>query len=57
LRVLKPAGLLMGDDWIEDPTQVNHGVCRAVSEQLRGGAWRLVAKDGFGQWCIERRPR
>jgi len=55
-RVLKPAGLLMGDDWIEDPSNVHHGVCRAVTELCETEGWQLVARDIFSQWCIQRRP-
>jgi len=53
-RVLKPAGLLMGDDWIEDASNVHHGVYRAVTEFCSTGAWQVVARDIFGQWCIQR---
>ena len=53
-RVLKPSGLLLGDDWIEDPNDLHHGVCRAVTELCQASEWRLVAKDAFGQWCVGR---
>ncbi|MCB1057101.1 MAG: class I SAM-dependent methyltransferase [Acidobacteria bacterium] len=52
---LKPGGILLGHDWQEDPQHPFHGVCRAVTELVAEGGFRLVALDDHSQWAIERR--
>lgn len=52
---VKPAGVILGDDWKEDPGHVNHGCSVAVSEFCAREGWALGAIDSFSQWSIRRR--
>lgn len=56
LRVLetkvRESGVIAGDDWHEDPSHVNHGVCRAVREFVADSPWQLEEIDSFGQWRL-----
>jgi hypothetical protein len=56
-RKVKPSGLIVGDDWQEDPGHRHHGVCRAVREFCGDSQWELRRVQAR-QWCIARsRPR
>jgi SAM-dependent methyltransferase len=51
-RVLRPRGVLLGDDWREDEHHRHHGVCRAVREWLDSGrAVQLFAPENR-QWGL-----
>jgi|GEM_PF-622918 len=52
--VLKPDGVIMGDDFKPDPTHQHHGVFRAIHEFIKDGEWRLIACGPAGQWCLKR---
>ena len=55
--VVADDGVIMGDDWITDPTHVHAGVLRAVNDFIRGRDFELVAAGPEAQWCIRRTPR
>ena len=52
---VKPSGLIVGDDWQEDPDHRHHGVCRAVREFCGESQWELQ-RVRAKQWFIAR-PR
>ncbi|MFI5122415.1 MAG: class I SAM-dependent methyltransferase [Vicinamibacteria bacterium] len=52
---VKPAGLIAGHDWIEDPASVNHGAYRAIREFCSTAGWAVEHLDGFTQWEIRRK--
>jgi predicted O-methyltransferase YrrM len=49
---VRPGGLILGDDWHDDPAHVHAGGTRAIRELCAHRAWRVTARDGFGQWAI-----
>jgi Methyltransferase domain len=53
---VRPTGLIVGDDWHEDPSHIHHGVCRAVRDFASRRGWKVTRLDDFGQWCIQRQP-
>ena len=55
-QVVADDGVIMGDDWIDDPGHPHAGVLRAVNDFIRGHAWEIVAAGPEGQWCIRRTP-
>ncbi len=55
LRVLKPAGVIMGDDCFTDPLHKHHGVFRAVRDHAARGALEVIWLDGANQWAMRRR--
>jgi hypothetical protein len=53
---LKSGGLLLGDDWHDDPAHTHSGVAQAVREACARGEWTLVeAGDRFAQWAARLR--
>jgi len=54
-KLLKPKGILFGDDWQPDPRLPGHGVFHAVGKLLRQGKFELVACGPYGQWAVRRR--
>ena len=54
-RKVKPGRLITGDDFIEDPADVNHGCSVAVREFCEKEGWRLGEVNAFNQWTISRR--
>jgi len=55
LRVLKPSGVIMGDDCYLDPLHKHHGVFRAVRDHAARGALEVIWMDGANQWAMRRR--
>lgn len=55
-QVIADDGVIMGDDWIDDPEHPHAGVLRAVNDFIRAHPWELVAAGLEGQWCIRRTP-
>jgi predicted O-methyltransferase YrrM len=50
---VRPGGVVMGDDWIVDPADVNHGCSVAVKEFCDAEGWQLGPIDAdFLQWRI-----
>ena len=56
-RLLAAKGVIMGDDWMEDPADQFHGVFRAVNEFVKRGGFEFVAAGLGFQWCIRRSTR
>jgi len=55
-RKVKPTGLIAGHDWKPDPSDVHHGVYRAVNEFCAKYGWKITHLDRrHTQWCIQRR--
>jgi SAM-dependent methyltransferase len=54
-KLLKPKGILFGDDWSPDPKSPQHGVYQAVNKFTRTGKFEMVACGPYGQWAIRRR--
>ena len=55
--VLKPTGVIMGDDWQPGRHHKHHGVFRAVHEFVRTHPYEIVAAGPAGQWCLRKSPR
>jgi hypothetical protein len=53
-RVIKPNGIISGDDWREDPAHPHHGVCRAVREFVEREGYVLSTYGPAAQWAIKR---
>jgi|SRR5579863_3828516 len=54
-RKLKSDGLLLGDDWHDDPTHMHAGVTQAVEEACGRNEWHLIVPgDRFMQWAARR---
>lgn len=46
-------GIICGDDWSDDPSHKDHGVCRAVDQYLRQAESKLLYADSRSrQWVI-----
>ena len=54
--VLSQDGVIMGDDWKPSPTDMHHGVFRAVNDFIRSNRYQIVAAGPAGQFCIRRTP-
>jgi hypothetical protein len=54
-RKVKPTGIICGDDFTEDPSDLNHGCALAILEFCERGPWRLAERDRCHQWRLERR--
>jgi hypothetical protein len=53
---VKSDGIIAGDDWFEDSTELHHGVCRAVREFVDRESYEILyASDSDHQWAIRRR--
>lgn len=55
VRKVRPGGVIGGDDFTEDPADVNHGCAVAIREFCEKDGWRLGEVDTFRQWTISRR--
>jgi hypothetical protein len=55
LCVLKPSGVILGDDCYIDPLHRHHGVFRAIRDHAVRGALEIIWMDGAGQWAMRRR--
>ena len=54
-RLVKPGGVICGDDWSDDPGHPHHGVRRAVEEFAAASDFRLVYADARDrQWALRR---
>jgi hypothetical protein len=49
---VKASGLITGDDYIEDPSDLHYGVCKAVNEFCRANHLSLKLLE-LGQWIIK----
>jgi hypothetical protein len=54
-RKLRPAGVILGDDWQTDRMNRHHGVFIAVNEFVRGSEFELVLCGMALQWVLRRR--
>jgi hypothetical protein len=54
--LLKPDGVILGDDWRPNPTGNHHGVFRAVQEFTRKTKYQIIAAAVAGQYCLARAP-
>lgn len=52
VRKVRPGGVIGGDDFAEDPADINHGCAVAIREFCRREGWRLGSVDAFRQWTI-----
>lgn len=49
---VSPGGMIVGDDWQEDPGHRHHGVCKAVREFESNGRIRVIyASQSDHQWA------
>jgi hypothetical protein len=53
--MIRPGGIIFGDDWRPKPTAVHHAVYRAVQRFLNESDWELMVAGPAGQWAICRR--
>jgi SAM-dependent methyltransferase len=54
-RLVRPDGVIAGDDWRDDPAHPHYGVRRAVEEFAAASDFRLVyADDRDRQWALRR---
>jgi SAM-dependent methyltransferase len=56
-RVLKPGGLILGDDCQINPDHPHHGVFRAVRDFTRRGEFEIIHMDHAKQWAMRRSPQ
>ncbi|MES2658669.1 MAG: class I SAM-dependent methyltransferase [Verrucomicrobiota bacterium] len=56
-KVLKPHGVIMGDDWQPGRQHKDHGVYRAIHDFIRSHSYELVAAGPAAQWCLRRAPK
>ena len=49
---VKPRGLVVGDDWQEDPSHIHYGLVRAVKEFCAENKWEIILLTNWGQWAI-----
>lgn len=49
---LKPGGLLVGDDWNDDPAVPHFGLTRAITEAIAAGRFDLVGRYEHKQWAV-----
>jgi hypothetical protein len=54
--LLKPDGVIIGDDWRPNPEGKHHGVFRAVQEFTRMTNYQIVAAGHAGQYCLAPAP-
>lgn len=50
--VLKDNGVLLGDDWYENPNHRHHGVTKAVKEFIENGKCELLFEPKLRQWGV-----
>lgn len=55
-KLIANDGVILGDDWIPDPSHNHHGVMRAVNEFVKVRRWQIVVAGLHNQWCIRRTP-
>ena len=55
-RVLKPHGVILGDDWEQIRHKKDHGVFRAIHDFIRSHRYEVVAAGPARQWCLRRTP-
>ncbi len=53
--MIRPGGIVFGDDWRPKPTAAHHAVYRAVQRFLNESDWELMVAGPAGQWAIRRR--
>ena len=53
--LVKPDGLILGDDWSPRPDSKHHGVYRAVQSFVRERDWEIVKAGAARQWILRRR--
>lgn len=53
-RVLKPGGVILGDDCQIDPEHKHHGVFRAVRDFVQTNDFEIIWLDGAHQFAIRR---
>lgn len=53
-HMVRPEGLILGDDWAPDPDNIHHGVYRAVNDFVAQGGWEIVKAGPGMQWAIRR---
>lgn len=49
---LKPGGIIVGDDWHEDPSHPHWGVAKAVREAIDAGDYEMAGTYPALQWSI-----
>ncbi|HEY9026689.1 MAG TPA: class I SAM-dependent methyltransferase, partial [Burkholderiaceae bacterium] len=54
-KLLKPKGILAGDNWWPNPKSPLNAVFQAVNKFIRMGKFELIACGPYGQWAIRRR--
>jgi SAM-dependent methyltransferase len=52
--ILKPDGVILGDDYYPDRSSRHHGVFRAVNEFVKIAPFEFVAAGPAAQWCLRR---
>jgi predicted O-methyltransferase YrrM len=52
-KALKPGGVLLGDDWHDDPNHRHSGVARAVREVLETGPHTSLFQPKDCQWGVK----
>jgi hypothetical protein len=54
-RKVKCDGIIAGDDWMDDPNDVNGGAGVAIFEFCLANNWIVDRRDNFNQWRISKR--
>jgi hypothetical protein len=55
--LLKPDGVILGDDWAPSPWVVHHGVFRAAQEFCRMTDYQVIGAGQGAQFCLRRVPK
>jgi hypothetical protein len=54
-KLVKPDGIICGDDWRDDPSHPHYGVRRAVEEFCAASDFKLVySSPNDRQWAVKR---
>jgi SAM-dependent methyltransferase len=53
-RKVKSDGIIVGDDFTEDPSDCNHGCAVAIREFCEAEGWEVAEVDAFRQWRLTR---
>lgn len=54
--IIKKDGVILGDDWQPDTSNLHHGVFRAVNDFIRLNSYQIVAAGPAGQFCLRQTP-
>jgi hypothetical protein len=54
--IIRPDGVILGDDWFPEVTHQHHGVMRAVNDFVKREPYQIVVAGQDAQYCLRRVP-